>query len=125
MQEQLIRLADSYKKTGDALHDAIRDSIVSAGGFINAANNKGDKPDMTAMVFDSGMGVAETFPIEALRVNEMGTVEIYVGNYDGIYTDRYLRGKGSEEHWTSLKDSGILFYQTALSIASHIDEYIQ
>ena len=124
MQERLLELAETYRRAGEDIHDAIRSRIVEAGGFVNASNNRGDKPDMNVMVYDAGTARAETFPIRALRVNGQGGVEVYVGDYDNIYTEKYLRGKGSEEHWMSLKDSGILFFQTILSIANHIDEYI-
>ena len=123
MQEHLIELAETYRRAGDDIHDAIRSRIVEAGGFVNASNNTGDKPDMTVMVYNGGSGRAETFPIRALRVNGQGGVEVYVGDYDNIYTEKYLRGKGSQEHWMALKDSGVLFFQTILSIANHIDEY--
>jgi hypothetical protein len=51
-------------------------------------------------------------------------VEVYIGTPGSFYTDKYLRGKGSEEHWMPLKDSNILFYQTILSIAAGIDDYL-
>lgn len=35
-----------------------------------------------------------------------------------------VRGKGSEDRWQPLKGSNILFYQTILSIAKTIDEYL-
>jgi len=57
-------------------------------------------------------------------VNEKGDVEVFVGNFGTIYTDKYLRGNASEERWRPLKGSNILFYQTILSIAKNIDEYL-
>lgn len=124
MQEQLLELAASYKQAGEAIHDAIRDTIVRAGGFVNASNNKGDKKDMNVMVYNGKKGYTETFPVRALRTNEKGLVEVYVGTAGTIYTERYLKGKMSEEHWLPLKDSNILFFQTILSIANHIDDYL-
>ncbi|MBQ1913011.1 MAG: hypothetical protein II171_05575 [Bacteroidales bacterium] len=124
MRQELMELADTYRKAGDAIHDAIKKSIVDAGGFVNCSNNKQEKPDMRALVFDSKKGYTETFPIRALRVNEKGAVEAYIGTFGTIYTDKYLRGKWSEEHWMGLKDSNILFYQTILSIARNIDVYL-
>ena len=124
MQEQLLHLADTYRQAGDAIHDAIRENIIKAGGFVNASNNKGDKKDMNVLVYSGKKGYTETFPIRALRVGEKGKVEVYVGTYGTIYTDKYLRGKNSEEHWLPLKDSNILFFQTILSIAGNIDEYL-
>ena len=125
MNEQLIQLADTYRQAGDAIHDAIRESILSAGGFVNTSNNDGRKKDMNVLVYNGKKGYTESFPIRALRVDEKGIVEVYVGSGGTIYTDKYLRGKMSEEHWMPLKDSNILFFQTILSIAAHIDEYLQ
>ena len=125
MTAHLIELAEKYRQAGSEIHDAIRDMIVGDGGFVNASNNKQDKPDMNVLVYNSKKGYTETFPIRALKVNAAGAVEIYVGTYGTIYTDRYLRGKGGEEHWMPLKDSNILFFQTILSIANNIDRYLQ
>ena len=124
MNKDLIELSNAYLEAGNAIHDAVRDIIKNAGGFINASNNQQEKTDIKALVFDSKTGYSEAYPIRALRVNDKDEVEVFVGNFGTIYTDRYLRGKGSEERWTSLKDSNILFYQTILSIAKTIDEYL-
>lgn len=124
MNKDLIKLSNAYLEAGNAIHDAVRDIIKNAGGFINASNNQQEKSDIKALVFDSKTGYSEACPIRALRVNDKDEVEVFVGNFGTIYTDRYLRGKGSEERWTSLKDSNILFYQTILSIAKTIDEYL-
>jgi hypothetical protein len=124
MNKDLIELSNAYLEAGNAIHDAVRDIIKNAGGFINASNNQQEKSDIKALVFDSKTGYSEAYPIRALRVNDKDEVEVFVGNFGTIYTDRYLRGKGSEERWTSLKDSNILFYQTILSIARTIDEYL-
>ena len=59
-----------------------------------------------------------------LRIGEKGDVEVFVGIFGTIYTDKYLRGKASEDRWQPLKGSNILFYQTILSIAKNIDEYL-
>ena len=119
MREELIQLADTYLKAGDAIHDAIRESIRKAGGFVNCSNNKLEKTDMKALVFDSKKGYSEIFPIRAMRLDE-----VYIGTFGTIYTDKYLRGRMGEEHWMPLKNSNILFYQTILSIAAAIDEYL-
>lgn len=124
MRKELTDLADSFRQAGDAIHDAIKESILKEDGFVNCANNKGDKKDIYAAVFNSGKGVSETFPIRAMKVNAKGEVEVYIGTDGTIYTDKYLRGRSSEEHWMRLKDSQILFYQTILSIAAGIDEYL-
>ena len=124
MNKDLIKLSNAYLEAGNAIHDAVRDIIKNAGGFINASNNQQEKSDIKALVFDSKTGYSEAYPIRSLRVNDKDEVEVFVGNFGTIYTDRYLRGKGSEERWTSLKDSNILFYQTILSIAKNIDEYL-
>lgn len=124
MNNDLIKLSNAYLEAGNAIHDAIRDIIKNAGGFINASNNRLEKTDIKALVFDSKTGYSEAYPIRALRVNDKDEVEVFVGNFGTIYTDKYLRGKGSEDRWRSLKDSNILFYQTILSIARTIDEYI-
>ena len=124
MRQELIELADTYKKAGDAIHDAIRKSIAEAGGFLNCSNNKFDRKDILGMVYDKKKGYTETFPIRAMRISDSGQVEVYVGTPGAIYTDKYLRGKNGEEHWMPLKNSNILFYQTILSIAAGIDEYL-
>ena len=124
MQKKLIDLSNTYLEAGNAIHDAIRDIIKDAGGFVNASNNNQEKPDIAAFVFDSKKGYSEAYPIRGLRVNERDEVEVFVGNFGTIYTDRYLRGKGSEDRWQSLKSSNILFYQTILSIAKTIDEHL-
>ena len=118
------RLADPYRQAGNDIHDAIRETVRSAGGFVNTSNNAGEKKDMNGMVYNAAKGYTETFPIRALRINDAGTVEVYVGTYGTLYTDGYLRGKRSEEHWLPLKDSNILFFQTILSIANSIDSYL-
>lgn len=124
MRQALLDLSTQYLQAGDAIHDAIREIIKNAGGFINASNNKQEKPDIKALVFNGKTGYSEAFPIRALRVNEKGGVEVFVGIFGTIYTDKYLRGKASEDRWVPLKGSNILFYQTILSIAKTIDEYI-
>ena len=124
MRKELISLADSYREAGNAIHDAIRDIIKQAGGFVNASNNKQEKPDIKALVFNSKTGYSESFPIRGLRVNGKDEVEVFIGNFGTIYTDKFLRGKASEERWQPLKGSSILFYQTILSIANTIDEYL-
>ena len=124
MQKKLIDLSNTYLEAGNAIHDAIRDIIKDAGGFVNASNNNQEKPDIAAFVFDSKKGYSEAYPIRGLRVNERDEVEVFVGNFGTIYTDKYLRGKNSEDRWQSLKSSNILFYQTILSIAKTIDEYL-
>ena len=124
MRKELINLADSYREAGNAIHDAIRDIIKQAGGYVNAANNKQEKPDIKALVFNSKTGYSESFPIRALRVNDKDEVEVFIGNFGTIYTEKFLAGKASEERWQPLKGSNILFYQTILSIAKNIDEYL-
>lgn len=123
-KEELLQLADTYRQAGDAIHDAIRDSIRQAGGFVNCSNNNQEKNDMNALVFDSKKGYTETYPIRAMRLDDKGMVEVYIGTYGTYYTDKYLRGKNGEEHWMPLKNSNILYYQTILSIAARIDEYL-
>lgn len=124
MKQDLMELAASYREAGDAIHDAVRRMVQEAGGFLNCSNNKGDKRDMLALVYNSKKGYSESFPIRALRVNPQGEVEVYVGTPGTIYTDKYLRGSGSEERWTRLKDSNVLFFQTILSIAGSIEDYL-
>ena len=124
MQEKLIELSNTYLAAGNAIHDAIREIIKGAGGFVNASNNNQDKPDIKALVFDSKTGYSVAYPIRGLRVNERDEVEVFVGNFGTIYTDKYLRGKASEDRWQPLKSSNILFYQTILSIAETIDVYL-
>ena len=54
MREELIQLADTYLKAGEAIHDAIRESIRKAGGFLNCSNNDQEKKDMNALVSSVG-----------------------------------------------------------------------
>ncbi len=124
MQQQLIDLSTKYLEAGNAIHDAIREIIRKADGFVNASNNRQEKPDIKALVFNSKTGYSEAFPIRALRLNDKDEVEVFVGNFGTIYTDKFLRGKASEERWQPLRGSNILFYQTILSIAKTIDEYL-
>ena len=124
MREELTQLANTYLKAGEAINDAIRESVRKAGGFVNCSNNKLEKTDIKALVFNSKKGYSETFPIRAMRLDEKEQVEVYIGTFGTIYTDKYLRGKMGEEHWMPLKNSNILFYQTILSIAAAIDEYL-
>ena len=124
MNKQLTALADTYRQAGDAIHDAIRESIRKAGGFVNCSNNDGEKTDMNALVFNSKTGFSEPFPIRAMKVDATGAVQVYIGTYGTIYTDKYLRSSRSDERWSPLKNSNILFYQTILSIAAGIDEYL-
>lgn len=124
MRQELIELTESYNRAGDAILDAIRDSIRGAGGFLNTSNNDQEKKDMKALVYDSGKGYPVTLPIRALRVNEKGDVEAYIGKFDTWYTDKYLRGERSEDGWKALRGSNILFSQTILSIADTLDDYL-
>ena len=124
MQQKLIDLSNHYLEAGNAIHDAIRDIIKAAGGFVNASNNKQEKPDIKALVYDSKTGYSEPFPIRALRVGKNDEVEVFIGNFGTIYTEKFLAGKASEDRWQPLKGSNILFYQTILSIAKTIDEYL-
>lgn len=93
MRQELLELADTYRKAGDAIHDAIKKNIVEAGGFLNCSNNKFDRKDILGMVYDKKKGYTETFPIRAMRISDSGQVEVYVGTPGAIYTDKYLRGK--------------------------------
>lgn len=124
MNQELLNLSAQYLQAADALHNAIRDIILDAGGFINATNNMQDKEDIKALVFDKAKGYTETKPIRALRVDEKGEVDVCIGNYGTIYTDKFLRGKASDDHWTKLRGSNVMFYQTILSIIKTIDVYL-
>lgn len=124
MRQELLDLSSQYLEAGNAIHDAVRDIIRNAGGFINASNNKQDKPDIKALVFNSKSGYSEPLPIRALRLGDKDEVEVFIGNFGTIYTDKFLRGSASEDRWQPLKGSNILFYQTILSIAKNIDEYL-
>ena len=59
-----------------------------------------------------------------MKVDASGAVQVYIGTYGTLYTDKYLRSSRSDERWFPLKNSNILFYQTILSIAAAIDEYL-
>ena len=122
MQKKLIELSNTYLAAGNAIHDAIREIIKNAGGFVNASNNDQEKPDIKALVYDGKTGYSTAYPIRGLRVNDRDEVEVFIGNFGTIYTDRYLRGKGSEERRPP--DSTVIGTYTILSIADTIDEYL-
>ena len=124
LRQELTDLADTYRHAGDAIHDAIRDGIRSAGGFVCCDNNDRSKPDMFVQLYDGRKKYSERFPIRAMKLDGQGAVLVYVGTQDTIYTEKYLRGPLSEEHWMPLKGSNILFHQTILSIAAGIDAYL-
>jgi hypothetical protein len=56
MNKDLLELSNAYLEAGNAIHDAIRDIIKNAGGFINASHNQQEKSDIKALVFDSKTG---------------------------------------------------------------------
>ena len=56
MKKDLLELSNAYLEAGNAIHDAVRDIIKNAGGFINASNNMPEKTDIKALVFDSRTG---------------------------------------------------------------------
>ena len=119
-----MSLADSYRQAGDAIHDAICDSIRKAGGFLSCINNDGSRHDMNVQIYDSKKKYSESFPIRAMKIDASGAVQVYAGTAGTTYTEKYLRGPLSEEHWMPLKGSNVLFHQTILSIAAAIDEYL-
>ena len=124
IKEELLSLADAYRQAGDAIYDTIRDSIRRAGGFLPCINNDCSRQDMFVQVYDSKKKYSESFPIRAMKLDARGELLVYIGTAGTIYTERYLRGPLSEEHWAPLKGSNILFHQTILSIAAAIDEYL-
>ena len=69
MRAELVNLAESYRKAGDAMHDAIRDSVRKAGGFLSCINNDRSRKDMNVLVYDSKKKYSESFPIRAMRLN--------------------------------------------------------
>ncbi|MBO5546165.1 MAG: hypothetical protein J5951_05845 [Bacteroidales bacterium] len=124
IKEELLSLADAYRQAGDAIYDTIRDSIRRAGGFLPCINNDRSRQDMFVQVYDSRKKYSESFPIRAMKLDARGELLVYIGTVGTLYTERYLRGPLSEEHWAPLKGSNILFHQTILSIAAAIDEYL-
>ena len=124
IKEELLSLADAYRQAGDAIYDTIRDSIRRAGGFLPCINNDRSRQDMFVQVYDSRKKYSESFPIRAMKLDARGELLVYIGTAGTIYTERYLQGPLSEEHWAPLKGSNILFHQTILSIAAAIDEYL-
>ncbi|MCR4860061.1 MAG: hypothetical protein K5910_05295 [Bacteroidales bacterium] len=123
-KEELIGLARSYERSADTLHDAIREIVQEAGGFINTSNNMGRQKNLEALVYDKRQRGYSKVPIDAIRVGSEGNVEVYLGSETGIYTDKYLRGPLSAEHWHPLRGSEILFLQTVLSIARSVEDYL-
>ena len=115
---------NNKREAGDAIHDAICDSIRKAGGFLSCINNDGSRHDMNVQIYDSKKKYSESFPIRAMKIDASGAVQVYAGTAGTTYTEKYLRGPLSEEHWMPLKGSNVLFHQTILSIAAAIDEYL-
>ncbi len=124
MRAELVNLAESYRKAGDAMHDAIRDSVRKAGGFLSCINNDRSRKDMNVLVYDSKKKYSESFPIRAMKIDADGAVLLYAGTAGTVYTEKYLRGPLSEEHWMPLRGSNVLFQPTILSIAAAIDDYL-
>lgn len=124
MRAELVNLAESYRKAGDAMHDAIRDSVRKAGGFLSCINNDRSRKDMNVLVYDSKKKYSESFPIRAMKLDADGAVLLYAGTAGTVYTEKYLRGPLSEEHWMPLRGSNVLFQPTILSIAAAIDDYL-
>lgn len=124
IREELTNLAEAYRQAGDAIYDTIRDCIRRAGGFLPCINNDRSRKDMSVQVYDSKKKYSESFPIRAMKLDARGEVLVYIGTEGTVYTERYLRGPLSEEHWAPLKGSNILFHPTILSIAAAIDEYL-
>ena len=124
MRAELVNLAESYRKAGDAMHDAIRDSVRKAGGFLSCINNDRSRKDMNVLVYDSKKKYSESFPIRAMKIDADGAVLLYAGTAGTVYTEKYLRGPLSEEHWMPLRGSNVLFQPTILSIADAIDDYL-
>ena len=50
MQQKLLDLSTRYLAAGNAIHDAIRDIVQGAGGFINASNNQQEKPGSSSAI---------------------------------------------------------------------------
>ena len=46
MRKDLLELTDTYRQAGDAILAAIAKDVDEAGGFVNASNNKQEKPDI-------------------------------------------------------------------------------
>ena len=124
MRAELVNLAESYRKAGDAMHDAIWDSVRKAGGFLSCINNDRSRKDMNVLVYDSKKKYSESFPIRAMKIDADGAVLLYAGTAGTVYTEKYLRGPLSEEHWMPLRGSNVLFQPTILSIAAAIDDYL-
>ena len=124
MRQELINLAETYRLAGDAIHDAVRESIRQAGGFLSCINNDRSRKDMFVQVYDSKKKYSESFPIRAMKIDADGAVLLYAGTAGTVYTEKYLRGPLSEEHWMPLRGSNVLFQPTILSIADAIDEYL-
>ena len=59
-----------------------------------------------------------------MRLGSKGEVEIYLGSSGTVYTEKYLLSRRSDDRWCSLRSPKVLFYDTILSIASGIGEYL-
>ena len=116
-------LAQTFERSADNIHDAILAIIRANGGFINTSKENDGNGTMYAYVYDNEHNTSLPYPIKALREGKDGDVEVYAGSEGAFYTEKYLRSERSADRWKSLRESDILFYQTILSIAAHIEEY--
>ena len=90
MRQELINLAETYRLAGDAIHDAVRESIRQAGGFLSCINNDRSRKDMFVQVYDSKKKYSESFPIRAMKIDDRGAVQVYAGTVGTVYTEKYL-----------------------------------
>jgi hypothetical protein len=123
MKELTNKLAKGREYCDDAfkmMHDAVRDIIVKAGGYINTANNDGKNDNIYSAVIDyCGAGELVEVEVKALKV-ENGLISCYVQpisfNTKTIYDDDFM--KADEDNWYWLDNAGdLLYHYTLLNIA--------
>lgn len=130
-RDQINLIANKRKNVGewmDALRDAIKNLIVTQGGYINMANNDGENDNVYGAIFDyCGAGELVEVMVKAVKV-ENDSIYCYCAPITLnkiIYSDDDI--KNDEDGWYLLDATGDLLYAyTLLDLASvfEFEEYL-
>ena len=118
--ERMEQGRKSCDKAFEVMHDAIKNIILNAGGFINTANNDGKNDNIYSAVIDfDGTGELVEVLVKAVRVED-NEISCYIqpiySNVKVIYTDEDMQE--DEENWYLLSTSGeLLYHYTILNLA--------
>lgn len=120
----LNKMGEGRKACDDAfatMHNAIKDIVIKAGGYINTANEDGENDNIYSAVIDyCGEGELVEVMVKAIKV-EGDAIYCYVQPYSSmthiIYDDDdYI--KADEDNWYLLDTTGqLLYHYTILGIA--------